>query len=84
MVALKSSGECVLDSWLPIYSMKEPFLAMATTWRQQNERQVFQMYSTISQSHSAAVNGHRESILVWGFTLSLACKTPQIEKSSGF
>jgi hypothetical protein len=60
MVALKSSGCCVLDCWLPIYSMKLPFFYHD----RQNAWQVLWMYSAAGRSHSAEVKRCRASRLV--------------------
>jgi hypothetical protein len=46
-----------LVCWLSICFMKAPFFSMMASWWQRNERQILQMYSTSSQSHSMVMKG---------------------------
>ncbi len=58
LVALESTGWCVLGCWLTFYSTKAPLFAMTASRQRRNEQQESRMYSDASQSHSAGVDGH--------------------------
>jgi hypothetical protein len=79
-----SNGWCVLGCWLPIYAMKATlFTTTASRWWR-NERQVLWKYYPAGRSHSAAMDRCRVARLARCIAWTFACKTHQIEKSSGF
>ncbi len=65
MLALKSTGWCVLGCWLSYLFKKGAIFATTASW-QDNEQQVLRMNSIACWPHSAVMEGRRAAGLAWG------------------